>query len=362
MQVSSKLNFHSLQLSCTDRYSKELSLPDYIYTDDGMLDREATLSLLQREEYGFVELEGIEVSYATVFEKEDQIVGLCKHRTVEVTLKKGALCASFPFNLYLPYGVEAPISVVHLNFDPFIPNRYCPLEELMERGINVAHLCYKEVSSDDGDFTDGIAPLVCDRARPDGAGKIAIWSYAASLVADYLLANGYTTEERLFVAGHSRLGKTSLFTAARDTRFAGVLVNNSGSCGAAIAREKTGETLERICRRFPFWFCPTFPQYSDREEEMPFDQHYLMALVAPRRVCVVTAEKDTWADTDAQYLCAEAASVIWHKHGLTGLNQADGFLPMGQNDLKGTIGFSKRLGTHYLSRWDWKFFLDFLGV
>ena len=95
---------------------------------------------------------------------------------------------------------------------------------------------------------------------------------------------------------------------------------------------------------------------------MPFDQHYLMALVAPRRVCVVTAEQDTWADTDAQYLCAEAASVIWHKHGLMGLNQADGFLPMGHNDLKGTIGFSKRPGTHYLSRWDWKFFLDFLGV
>ena len=354
------LQFHSNTLLETAHYSKDFTLPDYPYDENGNFDREEALNTVLYEEYGFIHDEGIAVSAEIKEVLEDQFAGKCKHTTVEFTLKKGSDVAAFPVHIFQPYAKPDAPMLIELNFVPEFPNKYFPIEELMDRQIAVAHIHYKDVTSDDNDFTNGIARLVTDRNDPHSAGKIAIWSYAASLAATWLLENGFALKDSLYVAGHSRLGKTALLTAARDTRFAGVLVNCSGCCGAAISREKTGETIERICHVFPFWFATHFWKYANRENEMPFDQHYLMALVAPRKLCVVTAEKDTWADTDAQYLAAEAADVIYQKMGVDGLCQNDCMLKQGDNIAKGQIAFAKRSGTHFFSRDDWSFFIDYI--
>ena len=162
----------------------------------------------------------------------------------------------------------------------------------------------------------------------------------------------------LYVSGHSRLGKTALLTAALDTSFAGAHSNNSGCSGVAISREKDGETIKIICNLFPYWFAPCYQNYADREVEMPFDQHYLTALVAPRLLSVATAERDRWADTEAQYLSLEAASVIYEKHGLVGLDHSFGLMTTGMENSAGQICLSMREGPHYFSRDDWNFFLD----
>ena len=81
------------------------------------------------------------------------------------------------------------------------------------------------------------------KRKPNDAGKIAMWAWAAQRVMDYAqtlvdvldLKNGV-------VCGHSRLGKTALLAAATDERFAFVYSNNSGCSGAAVTRKKQGET------------------------------------------------------------------------------------------------------------------------
>ncbi len=354
------LQFESNLRRETERYSKELTLPDYPYRADGSFDRETALHTVLWEEYGFVNADGLTVKGAVSTTQEDQFAGKCRWTTVEFTFEKNGDSASFPVHIFTPYANPDAEMIVEINFHPELPNKYFPIEELMDRGVAVAHVNYKDVTSDDGDFTNGIARLLSDRTDAHAAGKIALWAFAASEIATYLLENGYATQDRLYVAGHSRLGKTALLTAALDTRFAGVLVNNSGSCGAAIAREKTGETVERICKVFPYWFNTHFHGYSNREADMPFDQHYLGALVAPRKLCINTAEQDTWADTDAQYLMAEAADVIYRKMGLVGLDVGDKMLRQGERTLTGNIAFLKRAGTHFFSREDWNFFIDFI--
>ncbi len=354
-----QLSFHSDVLCATSRYSDALVLPDYPYLSNGDFDRETALQVLLMEEYGLIDETDLFWNASVQTTEDKQFAGKCKHTVVQFDFEKRGDHVSFPLHIFQPYAHPNAEMIVHLNFHPDFPNKYLPLEELMDRGVAIAHLCYTDVTSDDSDFSDGLARLVSDRNDCHSAGKLAIWSYAARCAATWLLEHGFVCEDALYVAGHSRLGKTALLTAALDPRFRGVLVNCSGCCGAAVSREKTGETVEAICRVFPYWFATCFHQYANREQEMPFDQHYLLASVAPRKLCIVTAEEDTWADTDAQYLAAEAADVVYQKAGVKGLVR-NGLLLQGQQSVDGQIAFSKRGGTHFFSRTDWNFFIDFI--
>lgn len=361
-----KLIFRSDLLEQTNRYSADFSLPDYLYDADGHFDREATVRLLLSEEYGFVNDEGIETSVTVLKERqEDEYSGIyagkCrKHIQFGFTLTKNGRSATFPVDLFLPVAQKDFPLVVALDFRLDAETCYCPIEEIMEHNVALARVLYTSITSDDGDFENGIAPLLTDRSDPHAAGKIAIWAYAAGLIGKYLLEQGYVTKERLYVSGHSRLGKTALLAAALYPQFAGVHSNNSGCSGVSVSREKQGETVAIICRLFPFWFARQYESYGNREEKMPFDQHYLTALIAPRKLCVATAERDHWADTEAQYLSLEAASVIYEKAGVAGLVCKNGLMKTGMSTMEGQIALTMREGPHYFSRDDWNFFLRFI--
>ena len=85
--------------------------------------------------------------------------------------------------------------------------------------------------------------------------------------------------------------------------------------GAAISRGKGGERIEAILRRFPFWFCPNYKKYVGKEEELPYDQNWLLSLIAPRRLMVASASGDAWADPNSEYLGAYAAGEIFRLYG-----------------------------------------------
>lgn len=359
------LEFNSVLIG--NRYQKGFSLPDYL-RENGKFSREKTLSEIVREEYGEIDEKGVKISVNNVTdEKFDGDYGYffcnkAKHTALEFTLEKGGKTAAFVADVFVPTKIKSYNFVVHLDFMKYLPTKYCPVEELMDGGIAVAHLYYKEISTDDGDFSSGIAPLFCDRSDSYAPGKLSLWAYAAKIVGEYLINEGLTVKEKLYVAGHSRLGKTALLTAAKYDIFAGCMVNCSGCCGAAISRDKHGETIKVITDVFPYWFTPNYKKYAEKEYEMPFDQHYLMASVAPRKVFVVAASEDDWADTDAQYLCAEAASEAYKELGLTGLKPANKPLEIGEKNTGGEIAFFVRGGVHFFSREDWAFYLDCLRL
>lgn len=324
--------------------------------------RKEILTLLCSEEYGFLPRSSGELSFEMLEEDQRYCAGKATLRKVLLTAQFGDRSFSFPFYASIPKGEGKHPFFVLLNFRDNVPDLYFPAEEIVDNGFAVLSFCYKDVTSDDANFADGVAGVMYDgHVRGDhDCGKIAMWSWAASRVMDYAETLPSLDVTKAFVIGHSRLGKTALLTGALDTRFACAISNNSGCSGAAITREKQGERIKDICGRFPYWFCEHYKTYIENEAKMPFDQHFLLAAIAPRKVYVASAKEDLWADPDSEFLACVAASEVYEKLGLAGFVHKERLPEAGDKFHDGDIGYHLRDGLHYLSREDWLHYMAYL--
>ena len=133
-------------------------------------------------------------------------------------------------------------TVILNNFNRMGESRYFPIEELSETDFNFISVFYKEISSDDGDFSTGLAPMLLPNGQDTdtACGKIGIWAWANMRVMDYALTLPETDAKNVAIVGHSRLGKTSLYTGMMDERFRFVYSNAAGCAGDTLAHGNTG--------------------------------------------------------------------------------------------------------------------------
>lgn len=242
-----------------------------------------------------------------------------------------------------------------------------PVDMLVARGYSLVTATYTDISPDpvgkeaqDQYAYTGIFDLwgPRDPSRTDNTTSLMAWAWALMRAMDMIAAEPAIDESRVVLTGYSRLAKAALVAGAFDDRFAVVAPVQTGGGGVPIAKRYFGENVQTETAAFTHWFCRAYDKYADNEASLPFDQHFLLACVAPRPLLVCGFDKD-WFDTKGEFLSVRAASPVWELLGKPGLPDVSWPADFDTKAIGPCLGYVRRSGAHFISHYDWEWILDF---
>lgn len=348
-------------------------------------------ALFQHYMYGFAP-PAPELSITVLQEDHDLLDGQATLRQVE--LQFSSVVEGGPklrVALFLPNAATAPVPVfiginkcgnhevlddprILIQEDAYFHSKCAPLEErgastafwsvayLIERGYGFAAFHESDIDPDEDDFSNGVHAAMKDYPYdPEhGWATIAAWAWGFHRVVDFLQTQDAVDHDKIAVVGHSRRGKTALLAAALDERIALCVPHQSGTGGMALSRDNDQETVERINRVFPHWFNGAFKQFNDNEYKLPFDQHLLAALIAPRLLFDTEGLEDKWANYDAAWRGLQETGKVYaflgHKEAVRLTEE-----PVRKDNLSRVMQY--RLDTkHTLTPEYWTAILDFADL
>jgi len=332
--------------------------------------RPEVLALFEEHVYGTTPDSFDSVRYVVSNENADAMDGKAHLKEVHITVWNNGNSVSFPLVLFIPTKRTKPASVFLLinnrektNTDPTrtVKSTFWPAERIIDSGYAIAAFHNGDVAPDSQEsYQDGILnQLFPDELDKDNGMKaIGAWAWAASRVMDYFETDKDIDPDKVALVGHSRGGKTALWAAAQDQRFAMVLSSCSGSTGAALARRQYGETVSMINKQFPHWFNDNYKKYNHDVPSLPVDQHMLISLIAPRPVYTTNAMEDRWADPYGSFLSLVHAKPVYD------LYRREVALPQDMPEINTPIinsamGYHFREGKHDLNVYDWTNFIRF---
>lgn len=360
----------------------EYELPDPLRREDGSIVRSKEdwsarraeiLELFRSQMYGRRPGRPEKLDFELIQEDPAAMDGAAILKRVAVISQQQGREHRFEVTLLLPNAPKELVPVFLLinnrgpeNTDPTRKEKsgFWPAEEVIARGYGIAAIQNRELAPDDKDtFRDGVIRLFegdeTIESRPaDACTALAAWGWGASRALDYFETDPRIDAKKVAVLGHSRGGKAALWAGAEDERFALVISNDSGCGGAALSRRPIGETVAQINKSFPHWFCGNFKKYNDREADLPFDQHMLIALIAPRAVAVASADDDLWADPRGEFLSVAEASPVYALWGHPPIG-SDDMPPLDRPLISGPREYHVRSGSHNLTPDDWRHYMDF---
>lgn len=390
-------------LSC----SQFLDIPDPLISNNGTkittdeqwekIRRPELMEMFSSQMYGRTPMDKIDVIHETVLNNPNFMNGKATAKQVKFTFTNGSKNVEAILLLVLPNHNKNKVPVivaynfrgnpsVHpdptIQFSPYLTLNQPPehlrwdntywirgynaerwsLDLLIDRGYGLATMFYQDIYSDKaGNDQYSIVSLFPgynpDKKAPDEWQAIGAWAWGTSRIVDFLETQERVDMKKIITMGHSRHGKAALWAGAQDKRFSIVISNNSGSGGAALSKHVFGETIASMTKSFTHWFAPAFSQYADNEAAMPFDQHELIALIAPRKVYVASAQEDEWADPLGEFLSGYYADPVYNLYGLKGLGT--NVQPPVNQPIMNSLGYHIREGVHEVTVYDWNCYLDF---
>lgn len=269
----------------------------------------------------------------------------------EYTLEKPAVYPSFCDN-------SSPDSF-GARFKRFVLGTYietAPVESLLRQGFSFATFYTGSIVPDSAVLAPQALQTLSSVSTKPVTGVISAWAWGYLQVMHALEVDARIDPARVALFGHSRDGKAVLLASAYDASVDAVISHQSGTGGAAPSRRNVGESIAAIMESYPYWFDASFLTFAGREEELTLDQHFLLALSAPRPVLLTGARLDRWADPKGSFMALRDASYVYnlYQEESFSANTLTDFVPTD------TLAFFMRPLNHGTRASDWNAFTAFL--
>ncbi|MCF2496514.1 glucuronyl esterase domain-containing protein [Dyadobacter chenhuakuii] len=329
--------------------------------------RPEILRLFEDNIYGQMPKDYDSIRYTLKNEDKAALNGKARLKEVIVQVFRNKKSVQIHLVMFIPGNAAKPSPVFVLinnrgkdNTDPTrkVKSGFWPAEMVIDSGYAIAAFHVSDLAPDNKDtFMNGVLQLYPEQLEADnGMRAIGAWAWGASRVMDYFENDKDIDAKNVAVVGHSRGGKASLWAAAQDRRFAVCVTNCSGNTGAALARRQFGERIARINTTFPHWFNNNYKKFNNNENDLPVDQHMLIALIAPRPLYATNASKDLWADPTGTFLAlknAEKTYALYGRRSKLPVNPPAINVPLSQPPL----AYHNREGEHDMTAYDWGNFI-----
>lgn len=319
----------------------------------------------------------IEVNYELISEDKEFFDGRATRKLILATYSNRRGLVQMHIALFTPNHIKKPVPILlRLGFGDANGGNIemeniqsygklrngTPLIDFFDKGFGVACIKGGEVIADEIGFRKSVHQLYYkgkqSMPRADEWGVIAGISWQLSRAMDYLETDKQVDKSKVAILGFSKLGKSTLWAGAMDTRFALVMSQNSGCAGAALWRRNFGENLKYMSR-FPHWLCDNAKKYIGREGDLPVDQHMLIACIAPRPVYIMSGINDMWADNMGEYISAHNATPVYELFGLKG--QSNKVRPKVNEPADDrALSYCVRSGGHGYEPTDWVQYINFM--
>ncbi|MEM1035224.1 MAG: hypothetical protein AAGI14_00555 [Pseudomonadota bacterium] len=231
-----------------------------------------------------------------------------------------------------------------------------PVERYFEAGFAYASMTGNGFIPD----RSGVAQQVMQALgpAPQPTSTLMGWAYGFHAAADVLMSDTRIDDQSVLALGHSRYGKAALVAAAWSDNIQAAIAHQSGFAGGSSSRSETGETLKRMVKSYPHWVRPGLSADLEAGQTLTLDQHFLLALSAPKPVFLGNGRRDVWSDPNSSFRLAQAADKVHKQLGATGLTATN----MRAFDPSATLSYWLRTGGHSVVSEDIDAFIAFASA
>nr|WP_070960748.1 hypothetical protein [Hyphomonas sp. Mor2] len=218
---------------------------------------------------------------------------------------------------------------------------YAPIDRYFDAGLAYASFPgWSFVPDTNGSAQDVMAAL---GPGPSPTSALMAWAFGFDAAASVFETDARIRRDAIVAMGHSRYGKSALIASGWSDRIAAAIAHQSGFGGGSSSRSTTGERLDRMANSYPHWLRPDLGKELEDGLQLTLDQHFLLALSAPKPIFLGNGRRDVWSDPNSSYRLAEAADLVYESRGVEGL--PDG-ASMRDYDASAEISYWLRVGGH----------------
>ena len=234
---------------------------------------------------------------------------------------------------------------------------YAPIERFFDAGLAYASFSgWSFVPDTNGSAQSVMAELGAD---PLPTSALMSWAFGFHAAAGVFAEDPRIQADAIVALGHSRYGKAALIASGWSNRIAAALAHQSGFGGGSSSRSTTGETLVRMAKSYPHWLRPDLGAELENGLILTLDQHYLLALSAPKPIFLGNGRRDVWSDPNSSFVLAQAADLIYDARGVDGLADIEN---MRTFDPSANISYWLRPGGHSVVSEDIDAFTAFMNA